>query len=319
MLRRAAGAGRPENAVALGLGLPKRVLDDPQLFVVRAIDVPQRLERYYQRHYINMDRLQFDRWLLSMVPAEVEVRLGCRLRAYVSAGDGFRLMLSQGGTSHTETARIMVGADGAASRVRAWTRVENRAPKRYFAVQEWVEADGSMPYFSSIFDPEITDYYCWTIPKDNHLLIGAALVPGAGRTEKFERLKTQAAGLGHRFGKTVWREGTFLLRPAGRPDRCPPATEGIVLLGEAAGWISPSSAEGLSYAFRSAQVLAEVLHVGMEDFERRYHRATSAAAPKHPAQDPQVARRLSDALRGGSSCDSASGAWTSMASTTDRV
>lgn len=39
----------------LGLGLPKSVLQDPQLFVVRAIDVPHGLERYYQRHYINMD------------------------------------------------------------------------------------------------------------------------------------------------------------------------------------------------------------------------------------------------------------------------
>jgi len=47
----------------LGLGLPKSVLQDPQLFVVRAIDIPHRLERFYQRHYINMDRRQFDRWL----------------------------------------------------------------------------------------------------------------------------------------------------------------------------------------------------------------------------------------------------------------
>lgn len=51
----------------LGLGLPKSVLQDPQLFVVRAIDVPHRLERYYQRHYINMDRLAFDRWLMNRV------------------------------------------------------------------------------------------------------------------------------------------------------------------------------------------------------------------------------------------------------------
>ena len=36
----------------MGLGLPKRVLMDPQLFVVRAIDVQQKKERYYQRYYI---------------------------------------------------------------------------------------------------------------------------------------------------------------------------------------------------------------------------------------------------------------------------
>jgi flavin-dependent dehydrogenase len=31
---------------SLGLGLPKSVLEEPQLFVVRAIDVPRRIERY---------------------------------------------------------------------------------------------------------------------------------------------------------------------------------------------------------------------------------------------------------------------------------
>jgi flavin-dependent dehydrogenase len=51
-------------------------------------------------------------------------------------------------------------------------------------------------------------------------------------------------------------------------------TKGVVLIGEAAGWISPSSAEGLSYAFHSAQILAEVLHAGLENIEPRYHRAT---------------------------------------------
>ena len=52
----------------LGLGLPKSVLEGPQLFVVKAIDIPHRLERCYQRHYINMNRQKFDSWLLSMVP-----------------------------------------------------------------------------------------------------------------------------------------------------------------------------------------------------------------------------------------------------------
>ncbi len=257
----------------LGLGLPKSVLQDPQLFVVRAIDVPRRLERYYQRHYINMDRLQFDRWLLSLVPTSVEVRLDCRLRACAPESEGFRLMLRQGGTLHTETAKVVVGADGAASHVRRGLGLKTPSPKRYLAIQEWVEASSSTPYFSSIFDPEITDYYCWTIPKDDLLLIGAALAPGDRSAERFEVLKRKLRDLGFQFGKTVRREGTLLLRPE-TTGQVSIGAKGIVLIGEAAGWISPSSAEGLSYAFRSAQALAEVLHASLENVAPRYHRAT---------------------------------------------
>jgi geranylgeranyl reductase len=257
----------------LGLGLPKSVLQDPQLFVVRAIDVPHRLERYYQRHYINMNRLCFDRWLLSMVPPGVDRRLGCRFRACVCEDGGFRLVLDQNGRQYEETAKILVGADGASSRVRAGLALRTPAPKKYFAIQEWVEVNGSMPYFSSIFDPAITDYYCWTIPKDGLLVIGAALTPRDRTLEKFELLKKKLRDYGFAWGKTVRREGTFLLRPQA-VRQVATGSRDIVLLGEAAGWISPSSAEGLSYAFRSAQLLAEVLETGPENLAQRYHAAT---------------------------------------------
>jgi flavin-dependent dehydrogenase len=258
----------------LGLGLPKSVLQDPQLFVVRAIDVTQRLERYYQRHYINMDRRQFDRWLLSMVPGAVDTRPGCQLRACVPEGNGFRLTLKPSGRpEHTETARIVIGADGAASKVRAQFTPDSPSPQAYFAIQEWVQADASMPYFSSIFDPRITDYYCWTIPKDGLLIIGAALRPRDRPIERFELLKQELRDYGFVFGKAVRREGAFMLRPRSAR-QISTGTKGIALVGEAAGWISPSSAEGLSYAFRSACILAEVLHAGLENFERRYHRET---------------------------------------------
>jgi len=259
----------------LGLGLPRSVLQEPQLFVVRAIDVRHNIERYYQRHYINMDRLRFDQWLLSMVPSAVDVRLGCRLLSYTSQAEGIRLMLDQSGSRYEETAAIVVGADGAASKVRAALRLNTPSPQRYFAIQEWVEASASVPYFSSIFDPEITDYYCWTIPKGSCLVIGAALRPRDRTMEKFQLLKKKLKDRGFRFGKTLWREGAFVLRPRTPRQLCTGAGP-VILLGEAGGWISPSSAEGLSYAFRSACVLAEALHAGLENVERRYQTATSA-------------------------------------------
>ena len=58
-----------------GLGVPASVIAGPQLFAVRTLDLPARLERLYQRFYINVDREAFDRWLVSLVPECVDGRL----------------------------------------------------------------------------------------------------------------------------------------------------------------------------------------------------------------------------------------------------
>jgi geranylgeranyl diphosphate/geranylgeranyl-bacteriochlorophyllide a reductase len=256
----------------LGLGLPRSVLEGPQLFVVRAIDIQQGIERYYQRHYINMDRQEFDSWLLSMVPSDVDTRTNCRFKSY-SAEDGvFQITFAQGGRTFVEKSRILIGADGASSRVRLQTSSGLPFPRRYVAIQEWVEG-GGLPYFTSIFDRNITDYYCWTIPKGDRLVIGAALQPREKTSEKFRLLKETLKSNGIGFGKTVRRESAYILRPM-KPTHLFTGKDRIAFIGEAAGWISPSSAEGISYAFRSARALAEALRASPDGFEERYRRRT---------------------------------------------
>ena len=53
----------------LGLTLPTSLLSDPQIFDVETIDLRLGMVRYYQRHYLNMDRYAFDRWLISLIPS----------------------------------------------------------------------------------------------------------------------------------------------------------------------------------------------------------------------------------------------------------
>ena len=60
----------------LGLTLPKEILADPQIFDVETIDLEKRQVRYYQRHYLNMDRYAFDKWLVSLIPPSVDVEIG---------------------------------------------------------------------------------------------------------------------------------------------------------------------------------------------------------------------------------------------------
>ena len=101
-------------------------------------------------------------------------------------------------------------------------------------------------------------------------IVGAALDPRAETSEKFKQLKDRLEDYGIRTGKPLWREGAYLLRPL-KAEQVSTGCEGVALIGEAGGWISPSSAEGLSYAFRSAMLLAEALKESLQGFEKRYH------------------------------------------------
>ena len=65
----------------MGFAVPTGVLVDPQLFLVRTIDLDNSLERYYQRFYFNMDRKRFDEWLVSLIPDNVDMAMSCRFNA----------------------------------------------------------------------------------------------------------------------------------------------------------------------------------------------------------------------------------------------
>ncbi|MCL2337151.1 MAG: FAD-binding protein [Firmicutes bacterium] len=259
----------------LGLGLPKEIIVGPQLFTVRTIDLHHQLEKYYQRFYINIDRRKFDSWLLSLVPDRVDLRLGCSFKSFVQSDGQLQLHFLQDGQSRVEQARFLIGADGAFSTVRRAAFPAWPEPIKYTAVQEWLRTDQTQPYFTTIFDPAITDFYAWTIPKEEMLLLGAAIPYRHDVNGRFNLLKNKLEAYGVKLGAAVKREGTLLLRPMAANQICTGA-KGVALIGEAAGWISPSSAEGLSYAFKSALLCARSLSRETPDFARSYRRQATA-------------------------------------------
>ncbi len=259
----------------LGLGVPQQVLVGQQLFVVRTIDLPNSRERYYQRHYLNLDREKFDRWLVSMVPERVDRYFNCYFKSLERTGQGFTVKVGNQGQEFTVQAKVVIGADGASSRIRQTCFPGDSLPKTYIAIQEWFEVNEELPYLSAVFDEEITDFYAWTISKDNYLLIGAALELGGQAIAKFDLLKNKLRAYGFNFGERLKKEGALILRPQRSKDICL-GRDGIALVGEAAGWISPSSAEGLSYAFNSAFLLAQSLDYGLDKFWQYYHNYSGA-------------------------------------------
>jgi geranylgeranyl reductase len=256
----------------LGLGIPREVLVGPQLFTVRAVDMTNNLERYYQRHYINIDRWHFDTWLASLLPPAVSIRYGCTVTGLNHDGR-IIVQFRKNRKEYRVCTRFLIGADGAHSLVRKKFFPDEPAPQQYIAIQEWYAADNALPYFSAVFDSEVTDFYSWTIPKEEYLIIGSALLPRSNPLQKFCLLKERLRSYGLTFGRLVKKSGGFLLRPVRLNQICL-GTERIALIGEAAGWISPSSAEGLSFSFRSALALAQSMLQSTEHPFKRYRQNT---------------------------------------------
>lgn len=257
----------------MGLAVPTSVLVDPQLFLVRTIDFDNLLERFYQRFYFNMDRKRFDEWLVSLIPANVDLAMKCRFTTLSEGREGYNIAFMHDNKVYTEKVNVIVGADGAWSNIRKHLYGENDKIRKYISIQEWFETDESVPYYGAIFNRKVTDFYSWTILKDGKLIIGSALDPNKDAAEKFELLKNDLKEYGFSFGKCVKREGAYLLRP--KKKDIVTGNDYSALIGEAGGFISPSSAEGISYAFKSAYALALSLNEGIEGFQQRYSKRVS--------------------------------------------
>lgn len=258
-----------------GLGIPKSVLVNPQLFAVRVLDFDNSNERYYQRNYININRESFDKWLASQIPTEVKIIYNCLYRSFEVNENRITVSFNQNGKEYKEQTRILVGADGALSRVRKQCLGESHVPNLYISIQEWFKTNYNLNYYGAIFDREITDFYSWTIPKEGHLIVGSALRIDDNVHEKFELLKKKLKDKGFTLGEKVKTEGTHILRPNSTNQVCTGNNQ-IALIGEAAGFISPSSAEGLSYALRSALELAKALKKDFSKYHTLYRSNTKS-------------------------------------------
>ena len=251
------------------LALPSAVLSDPQIFAVETIDLESECVRYYQRHYLNMDRYKFDKWLLSLIPNGVKIING--LCVSISRGsDGFELDVRSAESTEIITAKFIVGADGANSIVRR-SFFKNSVYK-YTAIQQWFETESKwLPYYSCIFDRTTSDSCSWAMRKGKYTVFGGAFKK-QGCREAFEKQKTRLEDfIGHKLGDPVKTEACLVCSPRGFKD-FETGGDGIFLIGEAAGFISASSFEGISSAILSGKMLADVFKY--DDKHKKYKRFT---------------------------------------------
>jgi len=258
------------------LTLPKDVLVDPQIFAVRTVDAGRGIMRHYQRFYINIDRHKFDLWLASLIPDNVCVIGGARCSGIEDCGNHYKVRYIKNGADSMISAKYLVGADGSNSFVRKNLFPGKDIP-RHISIQQWFEARNQSPQYLCVFGG-MTDSYCWGVPKDGRFIVGGAFPKQSGRDGMALLTKFLRDG-GLIYGQPVKTEACLVSMPRGPRDICLSSGRAF-LIGEAAGLISPTSLEGISYALNSAHALAESLTSDSADPGRTYRGMTAGLRRK---------------------------------------
>jgi flavin-dependent dehydrogenase len=245
--------------------LPERLLLEPASVAFRYLDWDRGLTRATDLRFVNVDRAAFDEWLLEQLPDGVEVMGQTRYRTHRQRGDGsVEVIATQGDTSMTIVCEHLVGADGARSSVRGELGVH--ALERYVTLQDFCVMEGEMPAaFDCFWMDGIPGFGIgYIVPKAGRVLVGMVYYPGTKRAHLLQDQALQELRRRLPIGQSMKREAWVAPRVTQINDVCP--GQGRVLLaGEAGGFISPTSGEGISWALLSGRACGSAIALGQPD------------------------------------------------------
>ncbi len=245
----------------------------------RMVDIP------IENGYVGMvDREHFDEFLRVRAQGAGAVRLtGTYLRVERDV-DGTHVVYREKETGDEVSlrTRLVIGADGARS-VVARTEVPGGSTIPYvIAYHEIVKAPEALEAANADYDPTrcdviydgriSPDFYGWVFPHGAHASIGMGTgVDGVDLKACTAALRASAGLTGC---ETIRREGAPIpLRPLDKWDNA----RDVILAGDAAGVVAPSSGEGIFYAMVGGRVAAT---------------AAQAFLASGRAKDLQLARKL---------------------------
>lgn len=302
LIKNCGGLIAPDAQKALasfGLSIPRDVLVSPQMFAVKTLDFDNDMIRTYQRHYINVDRERYDRWLVSLCDGRIQKAFSTRFRGAVKKEEHYEVMLLTNEDKEVITTDVIIGADGANSKVKKeLLPKQTYESKRYISIQEWFPNTTYLNQFIAMFDEEISDFYSWIIPKDDGVIFGSAIAEGKDANSYHNLQKKKLKKYGYNLTNPSKKEGCHLLRPMSSKDIYL-GNSNVALIGEAAGFISPTSAEGISYAMLSGDTLADALLEDKENFLALYEKKAaylkkniSKKMMKYPAMYNKTFRKV---------------------------
>lgn len=235
--------------------VPESVVLSPRTVRFRYNDWDRRILKRCSLEFLNVDRAGFDEWLLSLLPPEVEIVGECAVRDVIQDPDRVAVVMRSGDREFVLGCDNLIGADGGRSQVRRSLGVPGTST--YVTLQDFVQIEGPIePYFDCIYMRGIGDEYAYSyvIPKGDVAIVGSVYYPKtkhpwAKQDQTIEILRSRMPGL----GATVSREACAALYLRS-PDDVACGSGRVLLAGEAGGFMSPTSGEGISYAVRSGRL-----------------------------------------------------------------
>ncbi len=248
------------GAIPLGLieefQIPDELIEK-KLSSMRARSPKGRIiEMQMPNGYVGMVRREkFDNYLRSEAERAGAVVVEGLVKSITHSGDGFVINTLDDKVPSLRVRRI-IGADGANSK----TAIDLHFPPnelKVIAMQQRFKYTPAIQSFSDSieiwFDGDVSpDFYGWIFPKADHLAIGT------GTDDKHHNIKILQKRFLEKIGIT---DEPYLDEAAKIPmkPRKSFTQEKAILVGDAAGLVTPANGEGIFFAMRSGKLGAEAM------------------------------------------------------------
>lgn len=238
---------------------PSYIYARPKKINLEYIDIDNKIHAKTKHEFVNIFRPLFDLWLFRNLKEKNHDFISkVSITDFTQRQNTIELTIN--GLKKKIRTRYLIGADGALSFVR---NKLNHPIRKYMAMQKYFKMDvSSYSTVTFLFDSEVTDFYSWIVPKQTSLIIGSA-VSLQDSLNKFEIFEKKISKM-MKLGRNVAIEAQVSTRPQSQSDLL--LSKGnIFLVGEAAGLVTPSFGDGISYALRSGENIAKALNSNFDN------------------------------------------------------
>lgn len=243
---------------------PQEVFSDPRLLKgARLCVVGDKLRDIplEKGHAFNVWRSSFDHWLIKQSGADVLDEN--QLIGFRQTAEKVHASILRHGKQTVEVeASYLIGADGAASRVRRLLDpgIEKQI-RRGTIVQLYCHGTIHLEreYFYALFDPSLRGFYNWVNFKDDNLVYGVGSPKGESVTPYLQNLTQYLKKFfGMQIDEVIRKTGC-VATDMGPRGNFVLGRDRVLLVGEAAGFQN-AFGEGISSALATGNLAAEAIH-----------------------------------------------------------